>query len=171
VVLEDATQQFCKDNLTHVCYGEDERWKSIANVLSRKRDWIHPLSALTLIPGRVPLCFCCDLIEAGLQGMYEKRRKVTVLASLYRYRCLTSFREKLQVLERYVGLLFLPLPLSLLYIYCYHTHPTDVLGLYRRSLVVSQERACSICHKRIRSLAMVYLPNNSIVHLSCFRSQ
>lgn len=100
VVLEDASQHFSRENWTLVSYEEDERWKSIAKVLSRKRDWIHPLSALALIPGRVPLCFCCDLIEAGLQGMYEKRRKITVLASLYRYRCLTSVREKLQVLER-----------------------------------------------------------------------
>ena len=38
-----------------------------------------------------------------------------------------------------------------------------------RSVVVTYERACSICHKRIGSSAFVAYPQGTLAHYSCFK--
>lgn len=38
-----------------------------------------------------------------------------------------------------------------------------------RSVVVSFERACSLCHKRIGSAAFVAYPSGGLAHYSCYK--
>ncbi len=41
--------------------------------------------------------------------------------------------------------------------------------LHCRSVLVSQERACSMCYKRLANAAFAAYPNGMLVHYSCYR--
>ena len=41
--------------------------------------------------------------------------------------------------------------------------------MLHRSVVVTYERACSLCHKRIGSSAFVAYPQGTLAHYSCFK--
>ncbi len=38
-----------------------------------------------------------------------------------------------------------------------------------RNVVVTYERACSLCHKRIGTSAFVAYPNGALAHYSCYK--
>lgn len=63
---------------------EDERWREVACLLSRKRDAISPLRALGLLPGALPLPSALPFLEGALWGAGERRRAAALGRSLRR---------------------------------------------------------------------------------------
>ena len=51
---------------------------------SRKRDAIHPLKALELLPGALPLPSALPFLEGALWGAGERRRRAALARSLRR---------------------------------------------------------------------------------------
>ena len=90
VMLEEEDKSHPGTFKRSVRAPEDARWKEIAQLLSRKRDVVHPMLALSLLPEQIPLSSGADFLDGALRGMSEKRRKISVLASLYRGRHLTA---------------------------------------------------------------------------------
>lgn len=116
---------------------EDERWAEVARLLSRKRDAIHPLRALELLPGALPLPSALPFLQGAVWGAGERRRAAAMGKSLRR-------GEHLQLMWQLVE-------------------------AKRGSVLVTPERGCSLCYKRIGTSAFVTFPSGLLAHYSCYR--
>ncbi len=126
-------------------YGPDDpKWEEIAELLSRKRDALNPLTALSLLPEDVPLRSCIHLLEGAMRGMNEERRKTKILANLYRARHLTAMCESTDARQKAI------------------TVNQD------RACWICHKR---LGGKKGWVSALVHLPGGSIAHYSCYKSQ
>ncbi|KAI3425935.1 hypothetical protein D9Q98_007907 [Chlorella vulgaris] len=112
-------------------------WGEVACLLSRKRDAIHPLHALSLLPGEVPLTSALPFLEGALWGAGERRRTAALARNLRRSEQVTLLGELADVRSR--------------------------------STLLTPERNCSICYKRIGAAALVVFPTSMLAHYSCYR--
>ena len=145
VMLEEEDASNPGTYKTKNCHPEDPVWHEISVLLGKKRDAMHPLQALSLLPQQVPLSSCVYFIEGAIQAMKEERRKTSILISLYRGKSV-----------------------------CAHQ---SLVTAQQVSVTVNQEKACSICHKRLALggllSAVVHLPQGggAMVHYSCYRKK
>lgn len=65
---------------------EDERWKEIALMLSRKRNAIPSIQALDLLPGQIPISSTIQFLETACRGSSEEHRQTLLVSALYRAR-------------------------------------------------------------------------------------
>jgi hypothetical protein len=126
-------------------YGPDDpMWKQIAELLSRKRDALNPLTSLCLLPKDVPLSSCIYLLEGAMRGMNEEKRKTKILANLYRARHLTAMCKSSDAQQKAI------------------TVNQD------RACWICHKR---LGGKKGWVSALVHLPGGSIAHYSCYKSQ
>ena len=126
-------------------YGPDDPiWKEIAELLSRKRDALNPLVALSLLPKDVPLSSCIHLLEAAMRGMSEEKRKSKILANLYRARHLRALTESTDAQQKAI------------------TVSQD------RACWICHKR---LGGKKGWVSALAHLPGGSIAHYSCYKAQ
>lgn len=119
------------------CAPDDARWNDIASLLSRKRDVLDALAALSLLPEQLPLVTCVQFLEAAVRAKSEERRSASVATNLFR--------------ARHIGAL------------------VDATNAEKRCIMLTQERSCSLCHKRLGVAAFVHLPGGTLAHYSCFK--
>ncbi|KAL4522617.1 hypothetical protein Ndes2526A_g01018 [Nannochloris sp. 'desiccata'] len=126
-------------------YGPDDHiWKQIAELLSRKRDALNPLTSLSLLPKDVPLSSCIHLLEGAMRGMNEEKRKTKILANLYRARHLTAMCESTDVQQKAITI------------------------NQEKACWICHKR---LSGKKGWVSALVHLPGGSIAHYSCYKSQ
>lgn len=63
---------------------DDRRWEQVAGLLGRKNQAVHPLQALQLLPGEVPISLCVQFLEAAVWAASEHRRRAAMAKNLRR---------------------------------------------------------------------------------------
>jgi len=123
---------------------KDPIWKQIAELLSRKRDALNPLTSLSLLPKDVPLSSCIHLLEGATRGMNEEKRKTKILANLYKARHLKAMCESTDAQE------------------------IAIIVNQDRACWICHKK---LSGKRGWVSALVHLPGGTLAHYSCYKSQ
>ena len=129
---------------------------------------------------QVSLKAVLPFLEGAVRGAGEQARNALVIRSLRRSEHI-QLQEQLARLRQRQAFLLCVLPLqctgSLLHVKVL-IRGSRILGCSMcpslcvcRSIVVTAERACGICHKRISTSVFVGYPDGSLVHYSCFKRE
>ena len=131
---------------------------------------------------QVSLKAVLPFLEGAVRGAGEQARNALVIRSLRRSEHI-QLQEQLARLRQRQAFLLRVVPLQ-----CFHPRfllhgkvlicgaciPGCSMCLSLcvcRSIVVTAERACGICHKRISTSVFVGYPDGSLVHYSCFKRE
>lgn len=116
---------------------------------------------------QVPLKTCLPFLKGSLQSGGEQRRNAAIVRSLRRAENLGVREEGIKCKQRCA--IISTSNATEFASQNFILQKCQEYAMRCRSVVVSFERACRLCHKRIGSAAFVAYPGGPLAHYSCYK--